>query len=221
MNQSGIIFDFDGVIALSEPVHARAYEDMARELNKELPAGLIESGIGKTDSGLSQELAEIWGDGLTGAEILQLKRERYRGRVLSEAELVPGAERALHELSSRCPLALATSSSRGDVMPYLEHHGLDRFFKAILTFESVTQAKPHPEIYLSAARELDRPAERCWVFEDSIQGANAARSAGARLIAITTTYTAQELMPAHAAFPNFESLEPILELMQNGTRPVL
>lgn len=219
MNQSGIIFDFDGVIALSEPVHARAYEDMARELNKELPEGLIESGIGKTDSGLSQELAEIWGDGITGEEVLAMKRERYRRRAVSEAALVPGVDNALRELSSWCPLALATSSSRGDVMPYLEHHGLDGFFKAILTFESVTQAKPHPEIYLSAARELNRPPEHCWVFEDSIQGANAARSAGARLIAITTTYSADELMPAHAAFPNFESLESIVRLMRNGTQP--
>jgi HAD superfamily hydrolase (TIGR01509 family) len=202
----GLIFDFDGVLALSEPVHAASWEDMAVQLGRSLPPGFLERGIGNTDRNLSFELAAHWGEGFDGEEVLETKRAFYRRRARQLAPLVPGVPQALRRYAGRFPMAVATSSTRGDLEPYFEASGIDRYFEAVLTIESVTRPKPDPEIYLAAAERLGLPPERCVVFEDSIHGARAARAARTRLVALTTTFSVEQLSPVDAHMPDFADL---------------
>lgn len=211
----GIIFDFDGVIVLSEPVHQRAWIDLAEVAGRELPDGFIESGTGFSDRGLCEILAKHW-NLTTEADVDRLldeKRRAYQRRCVAETEFVPGIKELLDEISGRHPVALATSSSIGDIRPHLHGHKLDRHFKAVLTIESVTNPKPHPEIYQKAAAQLGRAPEQCWVFEDSDHGAAAARAAGARVIAMTTTFPPGAIGPVHANFPNYLDLNAVLNVL--------
>lgn len=219
MAETGIIFDFDGTIVLSEPVHAAAWADMAAHFGRELPAGFIERGIGSTDALLSEMLALEWGEGHTLESVLECKRRLYRARAAREVCLVPGAAAALAALSAEHPLALATSSSIGDVEACFQCHNLAGHFRAVLTMESVRAHKPHPEVYLLAAERLGVAPERCWVFEDSATGATAARAAGMKVIGVTTTFGAEVLGPVVGHVPHFEDLEAVVRLLR-GTAEV-
>lgn len=211
----GLIFDFDGVVALSEPVHAGAWDDVARHFGRDLPSGFAENGIGTTDQLGALDLARHWGGLVPGESVLEAKRRFYRERARLEADFVPGVVEALRYFSGRAPMAVATSSSRGDIEPWFERGGLTPYFSAVLTIESVTEPKPHPEIYLSAAARLGLPPERCIVFEDSVHGARSARAAGARLIGLTTTFEAEALGPLDAHIPDFSDLPFLLRCLKH------
>lgn len=210
----GLVFDFDGVIALSEPVHVGAWEDVAREFGRGLPEGFAELGIGRTDRYCALVLAEAWGEGMTWDAVLRLKQRHYRRRAAEESVLAPGVVETLRYFAGRAPMAIATSSSRHDLEPYFQREGIGAYFDEVLTFESVQEPKPHPEIYLLAASRLGLPPERCVVFEDSVQGATAARAAGTRLIGMTTSFTAEELAPVDAHLPDFADLAVLLGILE-------
>ncbi len=213
MNRTGIIFDFDGVIVISEQVHQRAWVDLASDYGKTLPETFLERGIGNSDEKLSGELSEYWNRAHSTAEILAAKRRCYQNRCLAETTYVPGIHEALAEWSLKFPLALATSSSEGDISPHLDQHGLRDHFRAVLTIESVTDPKPHPEIYLKAAAAIGVDPRDCFVFEDSIHGATAARAAGAKVIGVTTTLTAHALAPLHASISDYSDLAAVTRLL--------
>lgn len=213
--RQALIFDFDGVIALSEPTHARAWFDVAKAFDRELPEGFIESGIGHSDPMLSDRLGEDWG-GLKGADILEAKQTYFRRRIGEEVELVPGVKPAIERWFGRYPMALATSSTREDLAPVMEREGLWPKFETVLTRDSVVRPKPDPEIYLSAASKLGVAPERCWVFEDSVQGVSAARDAGMKVVGITTTFAAESLHPVEGCFENFLNVQRIERLIEAG-----
>ncbi|MBI1784750.1 HAD family phosphatase, partial [Candidatus Sumerlaeota bacterium] len=119
MPQTGLIFDFDGVIVLSEPVHQRAWVDVAAEFGADLPEGFLERGIGSSDELLARELAAYWDFKDSPLILLDAKRRCYQARCLAETEYVPGIHRALEVLARDYPLAVATSSSEGDIAPHL------------------------------------------------------------------------------------------------------
>jgi len=216
-DESGLIFDFDGVVVLSEPVHVRAWRDLASHFDQNLPPGFEESGVGRSDVILSDELAELWNGGPNAATLLAAKQRFYQGRIEKEGQLVPGVKEALAYLSERFPISLATSSSTGDVEPYFDHHGIGAYFRSVMTIESVTRPKPDPEIYLKAAASLGLEPSQCWIFEDSIPGADAARATGARVIGVTTSCSAEALAPLEASIADFRDLESIARLLTTGT----
>lgn len=215
MSEIGVIFDFDGVIVISEPVHQQAWVDLAAEAGRPLPEGFLETGIGYSDAILSETLAKFWGAGPAPGEILDAKRRAYQARC-HETEFVPGAREALEFFSARHPIALATSSCLGDIRPHLHEMGLDRHFRAVLTIEQVTRPKPDPEIYLKAAGKLGLEPERCWVFEDSIHGATAARAAGMNVIGMTTSFTVEQIGPVKGNFKDYSDLDAIYRVITNG-----
>lgn len=222
MSEPGLIFDFDGVIVLSEPVHIRSWDDLADHFDRPLPENFGFNGIGRSDRVLCDELSRIWDGDLSGEKVLKAKRHFYRLRTVNESRIVPGAIEALEHFAKRYQIALATSSSIGDIELLLAHHDLERFFDSMLTAESIERPKPEPDIYHKAAKSLGREANECWVFEDSIQGVTAARKSGARVIGITTTFDAPELPPLDAHFPDFCDLNSIAKIIEsngkNGSR---
>ena len=104
MTPTGLIFDFDGVVVLSEPVHVRAWDDVARHFGAALPASFGQSGIGRSDGVLSDELADFWRScgscNASGSDILAAKRRFYQGRAPRETTLVPGIVEALESFAS-------------------------------------------------------------------------------------------------------------------------
>jgi HAD superfamily hydrolase (TIGR01509 family) len=208
-----VIFDFDGTIALSEPVHMEAWKDVSAAVGKILPVGFLEKGIGHTDQELVAELADFWAGEPDYETLLAMKREAYQKRCHTESILVPGADRFIAGLAATLPLGVATSASVTDITPTLRRFELEPYFTAIATVEDVKRAKPDPEIYLLAARRLGVEAQDCLVFEDTPVGATAARAAGMRVVGLTTSYPLARLGPTIYGIAHYEPVEALLSMV--------
>jgi len=207
-NYTGCIFDFDGTIILSEHVHMKAWEDLADELHLNLPVGFLEHSVGMSDQQLIKILARAWDYVLSEDQILERKRRFYMIRCPVESSVVPGVVDVIKRLHQRgVPLAIATSSSREEVLPVLNRLGISDFFKGVCTVEDITHPKPDPEIYNCAASRLNMPAKRCVAFEDSMAGVTSARAAGCGLVTVQTLYSAERLGPAILSVKDFTDIK--------------
>ena len=200
----GCVFDFDGTIIVSEHIHMRAWEDLAAAENRDLPSDFLERSVGMSDIQLVKILATTWGAGLSEREIITKKRDFYMTRCVHECQAVPGVVTVIKSLNSReVPMALATSSSRDEVMPVLDRLGITSCFRKILTVEDVRNPKPDPEIYIKAAAGLSLLPQECLAFEDSQAGVLSARSAGCQMVTIQTLYAADKLGAAVLSIKDF------------------
>lgn len=213
MKPQALVFDFDGTLSVSEPVHALAWYDLARDWKRSLPEDFIEAGPGHTDWELAELLAQKWGVPGEMPRILDEKRRHYWKRAPYESLLVPGAAEMLESFAAEWPLALATSASHNDINPTLDRFNIRRFFKSILAIEDVAHPKPHPEIYLRSAQNLGADPHLCIAFEDTNVGATAARAAGMRVIGLTTTFEPEEIGPLLAHIDDYGDLQAVRKLL--------
>ena len=189
-----VIFDMDGVIVDSEPWHERAVLEVIQEIGHGQNHGLrVSDYIGRSDQ-------EVWRDFIarnkprqTLEELLALKRQRTVEILRREQPIFDGVLELLEQLAARCPLGLASGSERAVVEAVLELRNLRRFFSAVVTGSEIERGKPAPDILLKTAGLLGVDPVTCWVIEDSKPGIAAARAAGMRVIAITSTHEAGEL----------------------------
>jgi HAD superfamily hydrolase (TIGR01509 family) len=216
MERVGLLFDCDGVILYSEHVHEKAWYDLAASVGRELPENFMQNAIGKTDFNLAIKLSADWKN-VSPEEIVSMKRAAYLKRAPHECTLIPGIKEFLEEASRLYPMALGTNSSIKDIEGDIKKFGLGKYFKTILTKESVAKPKPDPEIFIKGAEKLGVDIKKSFVFEDSIPGATAARGSGAKYIAITTSYTQKDLAPFLASFPNFLEKDKILQIISDSS----
>jgi beta-phosphoglucomutase len=206
-----VIFDMDGVLIDSGAHHRAAWRALLAELGEEpaYPAHWRLT-IGRPSEEavpllLGRQMSEY-----EARRLARRKRDLYVDFARAGIVTVPGVSRFVAELArSKVPRAVGTSASSFDVGRLLASAGLRRHFDVIVTADDVTLGKPNPEVYLLAAARLRVAAERCVVFEDSLVGVEAARSAGMRAIGITTAHTEDELRQAGAerAVADFEGIE--------------
>lgn len=185
-----LIFDMDGVIVNSNPVHRRAWQLYNRRFGIQTTEDMFDRMYGRRND---QIVADFFGPGLTQAEIAahgaakeQLYRELMAG-VLSES-LVPGANEFLARHGG-CTAALATNAERANVVFILEAAGLTGSFRVVVDGDMVSRPKPHPDVFQRAAELLGVHPRNCIVFEDSLAGVKAARAAGMRTVGLLTTHT--------------------------------
>jgi HAD superfamily hydrolase (TIGR01509 family) len=173
-----LVFDFDGTIVDSSPLHARAFSEAFAPDGIEVDYSTI---AGMTTAAAVDKLAA--GAGLAMApekrEALILdKRERALRLVESELKAIDGAVEFVRAARARWPLALCTSGSRRTIDVALDRVGLNGAFEPLVTAESVSNSKPHPEGFLMAAAAHGVAPEDALVFEDAESGLAAARAAG-------------------------------------------
>jgi beta-phosphoglucomutase-like phosphatase (HAD superfamily) len=196
-----VFFDFDGVIADSEPLHLRAYQTV-------LSADGIDLGkddyyaryLGYDDVGLFQALAKDQGLALTAETIdrwVEAKSHVVDEMLSSAAILFPGAADCVKMFAGHVPLAVASGALEPEIETVLNGAGLRQYFAAIASASDGVRGKPAPDLYLLAMAKIRHrvavdPAS-CIAIEDSHWGLAAARGAGLRCIAVTHTYPAAEL----------------------------
>jgi beta-phosphoglucomutase len=196
-----IIFDFDGVIADSEPLHLRAYQQV---LEKEGIALTREEYyakyLGFDDSGLFRALAKDRGIAITDDKVdgwIDVKSQIIEDLLDNDSVLFPGAVACIQTLARRFPLAIASGALEPEIEMVLDHTGLADCFKAISSASDGVRGKPAPDLYLLALAKLrdiiEVDASGCVAIEDSHWGLEAAKLAGLRTVAITHTYPAAEL----------------------------
>jgi beta-phosphoglucomutase family hydrolase len=191
---AGFIFDMDGVLIDSMPVHVQAWLQVLAERGvTPAPAEFLRATGGKTNP---QILREFVGCQLGDAEIAacaEQKEQLYRALYRDRLAPVPGALaflEAARRLGVR--MAVATSAEQANREFVLGGLGLRDYFTAVVGGEEVRRGKPDPEAFLTAAGRLGLAPARCLVFEDALAGIQAASRAGMRAVALATTLAAAE-----------------------------
>ena len=181
------IFDMDGVIVDSTPMHNRAWEIYLER------HGIDPKRVQTRMHGLRNDdiVRDFFGDGLGREEVLahgSAKERLYREMMapVLEDHLIPGIRPVLDRLAAT-PKAVASNAETPNINFVLDTAGMRHHFLAVVDGHYVERPKPYPDIYLKAAGLLGVAPENCVVFEDSIPGVEAARAAGTRVVALTTT----------------------------------
>jgi beta-phosphoglucomutase len=197
MTVKAIVFDFDGVLADSEPLHLQAYQALLAPQGIHLDQKTYcERYLGYDDEGALQKIAEDNGLMLGDEEIEMLVVEKghvFERLVGTRDVLYPGAADCVRRLSARWPVGVASGALRADIDLILRGAGLGELFRFIVAAGDTDLTKPAPDPYLRAAELHGVPPSACVAIEDSHWGLESARAAGMRTIAITHTYPRHEL----------------------------
>ncbi len=201
-----VIFDFDGVIADSEPLHYRAFAEIVNRYGIELAKDRYYTEyLGYTDIECAQAISVDFGLKLDEAGIDRLIRDKTElfGRLVgSENNIIDGVGRFVDMLRREgVRLAVCSGAFLDDIELMLDGSGLADSFEIIVAADHVSKGKPSPEGFLLALQQLNEtgpgqilPGE-CVVIEDSRWGLEAAAAAGIHTIAVTNTYPADQLEP--------------------------
>ncbi len=192
----GVIFDWDGVIIDSSRHHEQSWERLAREVGKLLPDGHFRRGFGKKNEWIIPNLLG-WSSDPGDIRRLSLRKEALYREIVGEIgiEALPGVREFLRRLQEAgVRTCIGSSSHRLNIVGVLATLGLETAFGGIVSSEDVIEGKPHPEVFLKAARVIGLPAARCVVFEDAFAGLEAARAGGMKAVAVATTHPPSDLV---------------------------
>ena len=186
-----LIFDMDGVIIDSNPIHRRAWEVYNRRFGVETTEEMHERMYGKRND---QIVRDYLGAHLSEDEVFEhgaAKERLYRELAAPalEAALVPGVREFLARHRD-LPMAIASNAEAANVQFVLDSAGLRPFFRVIVDGHQVSRPKPAPDVFLKAAELLRIPARDCIVLEDSYSGVEAGLAAGMRIVGLRTTHDA-------------------------------
>jgi len=181
MNKKGFIFDLDGVIVDTAKYHYLAWKKLANELGFEFTEEQNEMFKGVSRKRCLEILLDLGKIDATQDQFDTWKVEKnidYLTYIdkMDESEILPRVKKVLKYLKKKGqPIALGSASK--NAQPILEKVGLLSYFESIIDGNSVTKAKPDPEVFLIAASDLKMKPEDCIVFEDAVAGIQAANTA--------------------------------------------
>jgi len=211
-----ILFDFDGTIALSEPMHFAAFAEVlaGRGLVLTEPA-YYERYVSLIDRECLERMIEDYARPDLRADLpalLTAKAEAMADRLARGVPLCPGVRAFVARAAAHAPLAIVSGALRDEIAGVLERAGLDRFFASIVAAEDVPAGKPDPQGYHLAVERLraqtlaDLEASQCLAIEDTPKGIAAARAAGMRVIALPHTVRADALGGADRVYPTYDRI---------------
>jgi beta-phosphoglucomutase family hydrolase len=194
-SKRGAVFDWDGVIINSGPQHETSWERLAKECGKPLPENHFKRGFGMKNEVIIPELLG-WTAVPVEIRILSLRKEAIYREIVREQGMhpLPGVEAWLRKLrEAEIPCVIGSSTHRENITSTLDVLGLEGFFADIVAAEDVRRGKPDPEVFLTAARRIGVEPADAIVFEDALVGVAAAKAAGMRVVAVTTTEPKEKL----------------------------
>lgn len=192
-----VIFDLDGVVVDSEPLHEQAFRDVFNKLGYSDTHGVnFADYYGRSDEALWHDFVARHHPPHSFETLVNLKRRRFLDLLLSTQPIFEGLPELVERLAANHTLAIASGSPHPIINEVLAMRGLHRFFPVTVSVTDVPNPKPAPDVFLRAAELLHTPPARCCVIEDSAAGVTAAAAGGIPVIAITHTLPANAL--AHA-----------------------
>jgi beta-phosphoglucomutase len=199
------VFDFDGVIVDSEPLHFRSLRDALKEDGVEITEDEYWGFLLAYDDRGAIRLALERREQAADAERVERAASRKAARfanLLPEVPVFPGAVELVRALAARVPVGIASGARHDEVDLILQSVGLRDAFTAIVGVEDAPRTKPDPAPYLRAVTLLASPANglapaHCVAFEDSTPGLASALAAGMKVVGITNSYPADKLQAAH------------------------
>ena len=211
----GIVFDMDGVLFDTERDSIRRIMELGHQMGYEISRELIVTNMGRNMAEVSQIYREALG-GCFDADQFWTQYWKERNAQYSR-EGMPVKDSAVRLLrlaeDRRIPCAVASSSPVEQVWHALEQAALRSFFTGAIGGDMFEKSKPDPDIFLTAARQLDLPPENCLVIEDSLNGLKAGRAAGMQVVYVkdVPSYSEEEL-DRYADYA-FDQIEEAAELL--------
>ena len=218
-----IIFDFDGIIANTEPTHLEAFKKVLLVSDIKLSdEDYYEKYLAFDDKTLFREIFKDNGispeNGLISNLVFE-KNNLMKQLFETHVELFPGIIDLLEILGERYKLAIGSGALKSEIELVLNKYGINDHFINITAADDVINCKPDPEVYLKVLDKINSFTENeilpeeCIVFEDSKYGIKAAKSAGMKCIAITNTYEKNLLEEADLVVDSFNSID--ISILEN------
>jgi beta-phosphoglucomutase family hydrolase len=183
----GLIFDCDGTLVDTMPLHWKAWQGISARHNLHFPEERFYALGGVPSRDIVKMLAAEQGKSLDHLAVAREKEEAYLA-VMMHANPIPSVVEIVREFHGKLPMAVASGGTRKVIDLILRHAGIHSYFQAVVTSEDVLRQKPAPDIFLEAARRLGVVPERCRAFEDTDLGLQAIRSAGMEAVDVRPWY---------------------------------
>ncbi len=209
-----IVFDFDGVLADSEPLHLRALQETIAPLGITVePTEYYERYLGYDDAGAFQAIASDRGLAAGAGDVralIETKSVIYQSLLAAGGVLYPGATACVERLAAEFPLGIASGAHRHEIEAILRAGGLDRYFRFIVASGETPTGKPAPDPYLRAAALHGLPPPHAWRSRTPDGESSRAQTAGMKCVGITHTYPAAELTDAETVVSRLDEFTPEL-----------
>jgi HAD superfamily hydrolase (TIGR01509 family) len=206
-----VIFDMDGVIVDTEPVHNYAYYQHFKELGIEVSAEMFATFTGNSTKNVFQKIKEHFGVTEDIPTLVEKKRSLFNDAFDTKTDLflLEGVEDLIKQLHQNgIQLILASSSSKVTINRVFNRFKLDTYFSHIVSGEDFPQSKPNPDIFLEAVRLSKSNKENCIVIEDSTNGIKAAHAAGIYCVGYRSVNSKkQDYSLANLVIDSFEELD--------------
>lgn len=213
-----VIFDMDGVIIDSEPLHQKVEEELLEDLGGTMTASDKEAFVGTTDYHMWSTMKERFNLSQSVEEMINSKKERFLNQIHT-VFLVDGFKEVLSQLKEEGYLiALASSNNRKAVDHIVKQFDLAKDFELTMSGEDVTHGKPHPEIFLKTTEAMGVVPADCLVIEDAKNGVEAAKAAAMKCIGLDNPNSGpQDLSEADIVLKDYQEfdLEAIKSLFKS------
>ena len=201
----------DGVIVNTEPVHDKASNIVLEKhsilLDKETNTKIDNEFRGCTEEFFWKTFSKRFKIKGNYKKLIEEKREIYLETIKNSLEPFPSVLNLIKDLKEKYKIGLASSSSAKEIDFILTKLKIKKYFDIITSGEFVKKSKPEPDIYLETASKLVVKPENCLVFEDAVNGVKAAKAAGMKCIAITTSFGKKDLKEADLIIDSFEGFD--------------
>ncbi|MEM7550291.1 MAG: HAD family phosphatase [Bacteroidota bacterium] len=208
MNNKALLFDMDGVIVDNHKYHFKAWQVFAEKYGFELTEAFYKQQMNGRRMKNCLEL--VFNRSMTDEEVVsydhekeEIYRELYRPELKAHEGLIELLKDAREE---GFKLAVATSAPTENVIFTIDGLGIRHFFDSIVDSTQVTQGKPHPEVYLKSAENVETEPSRCIVFEDALRGVEAGKNAGCKVVGVATTHNRSEIVGTDLVIDTFKDL---------------
>jgi beta-phosphoglucomutase len=212
-----LLFDFDGTIAQSEPLHYAAFAEVLARRGIVLDKPFYyQRYLALPDRECVRCMVEDFDRPDLRDDVARLLREKSDAmavRLARGVPLCPGVEKFVAAAAARCALAIVSGALRIEIATVLARSGLDRFFPVIVAAEDVGAGKPDPEGYRLAVERLrrrglpDLDVGQCLAVEDAPKGIAAARAAGIHVVALPHSFHAEALGDADLVYPSYGAVD--------------
>lgn len=207
----GVLFDMDGVIVDTEPLHHKAYYNMFDEVGIEVSPELYQSFTGQSTINICKRLCDHFSLEASPERLMQLKRNYFAHLFANDdsLQMIDGVLQIIQEYhENNLKLVLASSASMMTINNVFERFNLDQYFIAKFSGADLRQSKPHPEIFEKAAHATGHERSHCMVIEDSTNGIKAANAAGIFCVGYDSKHSKnQDYSLANMIISDFEEIQ--------------
>ncbi|WGF92955.1 HAD family hydrolase [Aequorivita marisscotiae] len=205
-----VLFDMDGVIVDTEPLHRKAYFKMFEDVNIEVSETLYDSFTGQATLPICRTLCNHFNLSDAPENLVALKRKHFKYLFENDSELalLDGVHNLIKDYyNNGLTLVLASSASMPNINRIFDRFDLNKYFKAKISGADLKASKPHPEIFIKAAELANERRENCMVIEDSTNGIAAAKAANIYCVGFKSPHSAnQDYSKADRVITSFDEI---------------